>query len=149
VFEPETLHPEAVYPPLPEPNDLTRFFWDGVAEHRLMILRCNDCGFYIHWPRVVCSNCLSTNLSPAEVSGDAVLSTWTLPSQPIDPYFRSKVPYVLAVVELVEQHALKMVTNIVDCATDDLRIDMPLHVSFRELAPGCTLPLFTPSPAPA
>jgi hypothetical protein len=143
----DNLDPSAVYPPLPEPNDLTRFFWEGVEEHRLLILRCDNCGFYVHWPREVCPKCLSTSLTPSEVSGDATLATWTFPSQPFDPYFRSHIPYVLAVVELVEQDGLKMVTNLVDHDRDALHIDMPVHVAYREVGPGVTLPLFAPSPA--
>jgi uncharacterized OB-fold protein len=147
LFEPDTLDPEALYPPLPEPDELTSFFWDGVAEHRLLIQRCDACGFYIHAPRQVCSQCLATTLSPAEVSGDAILSTWTFPNQPFDPYYHQHLPYVLAVVELVEQPGLKLLTNIVDCAKEDLRIDLPVRVTFREVAPNCTLPLFAPAPA--
>jgi uncharacterized OB-fold protein len=144
VFEAETLDPEAVYPPLPAPDELTQFFWDAVAEHQLSILRCDQCGFYVHWPRIACPRCGSTSLTPAVVSGDATLTTWTFPNQPFDPYYATHLPYVLAVVELVEQPGLKMVTNVVDCPKEDLRIGMPLRVTFREIAPGCTLPLFAP-----
>jgi len=131
-------------PPIPEPDALTQFFWDGVAEHRLCIQRCMNCRKFIHWPRIVCRFCLSTDLSPEEVSGRAVLDTWTLPAQPFDPYFRARIPYVLAVVELEEQARLKMVTNIVDCPEEELSIDLPLQVVFREVAPNVTLPLFRP-----
>jgi uncharacterized OB-fold protein len=134
-----------ILPPIPTPNAVTQFFWDGVADHRLLILRCDECGTYIHLPREVCRVCLSTKLSPAEVSVRAVLSTWTLPQAPFDPYYQQHLGYVLAVVELVEQPHLKMVTNIVDCAVDDLRIDMPVDVVYREVAPGVTLPLFAPA----
>jgi uncharacterized protein len=143
----DELDPGAQYPPLPELNDLTRFFWEGVSEHRLLILRCDSCGFYVHWPREVCPKCLSTSLTPGEVSGEATLATWTFPNQPFDPYYRGHIPYVLAVVELVEQHGLKMVTNLVDYDRDHLRIDMPVSVAFREVGPGVTLPLFAPTPA--
>lgn len=147
MFEPETLDPTAVYPPLPQPDELTQFFWDGVAEGKLMILRCDSCSFYVHWPRQVCPNCLGTSLTPAEVSGRATLATWTFPAQPFDMYYATHPGYVLAVVELVEQDGLKLVTDMVDCAEDDLRIDMPVQVTFREVAPGCTLPLFAPAGA--
>jgi uncharacterized protein len=145
----DDLDPEATYPPVPAPDALTSFFWEGVAAHRLMILRCDQCGFFVHWPREVCQRCLSTSLIPAEVSGDATLATWTFPNQPFDPYYRSHLPYVLAVVELVEQAGLKMVTNLVDYDKDALRIDMPVHVTFREVAPRFTLPLFAPAPVRA
>jgi hypothetical protein len=140
-----TTEPGVTYPPLPKPDPLTQFFWDGVEQHTLMIQRCDNCGTYIHLPRDICRVCLSTSLSPAQVSGQARLSTWTSPAQPFDAYYRMHLPYVLAVVELVEQKDLKMVTNIVDAAEEDLRIEMPLEVVFREVAPGCTLPLFTPA----
>ena len=137
-----------ILPPIPTPDAVSAFFWDGVAEHRLLILRCDRCGTYLHLPRAVCRTCLSTELSPTEVSGRAVLSTWTIPQAPCDPYYQQHIGYVLAVVELVEQPHLKMVTNVVDCAEDDLRIGLPLEVTFREVAPGVTLPLFAPaSPA--
>jgi uncharacterized protein len=141
----DELDPHGLYPPVPAPDELTRFFWEGVVAHRLMILRCDQCGFYVHWPRPVCNRCLSTALSPAAVSGDARLSTWTFPSQPFDPYYQANLPYALAVVELGEQENLKMVTNLVDYDRDDLRIEMPLQVTFREVAPGLTLPLFAPA----
>jgi len=132
-------------PPLPEPDELTQFFWDGVHAHELRILRCDGCGKFIHWPRPVCRFCLGTSLTPTVVSGRGRLHTWTIPLQPFDAYFRSHLPYVLAVVELDEQPGLMVVTDIVDCAEEDLALDMPVEVTFREVAPGVTLPLFRPT----
>jgi uncharacterized OB-fold protein len=90
----------------------------------------------------VCRYCLSTSLEPAEVSGKGVVNTFTIPLQPYDPYYAAHVPYTLAVVELVEQKNLKMVTNIVEIDPDDVRIGMPVEVIFSEVVPGVTLPLF-------
>jgi uncharacterized OB-fold protein len=140
-----TDEPVGTYPPLPEPSDLTRFFWEGVNDHKLLILRCNRCGFYMHLPREVCRSCLSTDLSPAQVSGRAVLDTWTFPNQPFDAFYQARMPYVLAVVELEEQEHLKLLTNIIDCPEDELRIGLPVTVVFEEVAPGVTLPLFAPT----
>jgi uncharacterized protein len=134
-----------LFPPLPQPDELTQFFWDAVGEGRLDIQRCDECHHYLHPPKIVCNACLSTSLSPSTVSGRAKLSTWTIPLQPFDPYYQSQVPYILAVIELDEQPNLKMVTNIVDCGEEDLSIDMPVEVTFREVAPECTLPLFAPA----
>ena len=132
------------YPPMPDPDDMTRFFWDGVNAGRLMILRCKPCGHYIHLPRPVCNRCLSTELEPAQVSGRATLYAWTIPMAPLDRYFaENRVTY--AVVELVEEPGLRLVTNIVDCPEERLRVDMPVEVTFREVAPGCVLPLFKPA----
>jgi uncharacterized OB-fold protein len=143
----ESATEATVLPPQPDPSPLTQFFWDGVAEHKLMILRCQSCGKFIHWPREVCRFCLSTNLAPEQVSGRGVLATYTIPMQPMDPFFLAKVPYVLAVIELDEQKNLKLVSNIVGCELDDVVIGMPVEVSFEEVAPGVTLPLFKPASA--
>jgi uncharacterized protein len=132
-------------PPAPEPSELTQFFWDAVARGELAIQRCNTCGKYIHEPLPHCRFCLSTDLGSAVVSGRAVLDTFTIVMQPYHPFFMSKVPYNLSIVELEEQPGLKMVTNVVDCDEADLVVGMPLVVTFREAAPGITLPYFKPA----
>ena len=143
-----TAPTEALAPPRPAPDEITSFFWEGVEQHRLLILRCDDCGHYIHLPREVCRFCLSTNLSPSEMSGEGTVETFTVPYQPFHPYFRQHIGYVLAVVRLAEDPDLRLVTNIVDCSDDDVRCDMPVHVVFREVAPGFTLPYFAPGQGP-
>jgi uncharacterized OB-fold protein len=84
------------------------------------------------------------DLVPEQVSGRARLYSWTVPCIPVDRYYAEHPGTIYAVVELVEQVGLRMPTNIVDCAEADLRLDMPVAVTFREVAPGFALPLFRP-----
>src|ERR1700680_3467171 len=56
-------------PVLPQPDDLTAFFWEGAREGRLLIQRCGGCGHYIHPPKPICPACHSFDLQPAEVVG--------------------------------------------------------------------------------
>ena len=89
-------------PVLPLPDKLTAFFWEGAHRGQLMILRCEACGFYVHWPRPICKRCQSFDLKPAEVSGRGALQLHRrCPSLP--SVVRRRVPYILAVVELEEQ----------------------------------------------
>ena len=132
-------------PPMPAPDDLTQFFWDGVNQGKLMILRCQGCGFYVHYPRPICRRCLSTDLEPTQVSGRGTLYSYTVAIQPFHPYFVEKVPYVIAVVELPEQEGLRVTTNIIDCPEEKLKAGLPVEVVFNEVAPGLTLPLFKPA----
>ncbi len=132
-------------PPMPVPDASTQFFWEGAAAHRLMILACLDCASFLHPPRPVCPFCGSTAQEPKEVSGQASLYTWTVVERAFHPFFADKVPYVYATVELAEQPGLRMITNVVDCPPEDLHISMPLTVTFREVAPELTLPLFRPA----
>jgi uncharacterized OB-fold protein len=132
-------------PPVPVPNALTSFFWDGVAAHELRILRCRSCGHHVHYPRPICDRCQSADLAPERVSGRATLYAYTWATQAFHPYFVDKVPYAIAVVELVEEPGLRLTTNIVDCPADLMRTGMDLEVVFDEVAPGLTLPLFRPA----
>jgi uncharacterized OB-fold protein len=134
-----------VVPVVPAPDALTGFFWEAARERRLAILRCDDCGWYVHWPRPVCKRCHSFSLTPTDVSGRGTLYTWAVCMKAFDPWFESRVPYILAVVELVEQAGLKLVTNLVDCAEDDLEAGMGVEVRFEDVTPEVTLPVFRPA----
>ena len=131
--------------PLPSPDAVTQFFWDGVARHELWIQRCQSCGHYVHYPKVLCRFCQSDDLAGEQVSGRATLYTWTIAVQPFHPFYVDRIPYVVATVELVEQPGLMFMSQIVDCAEEDLRIGLPLEVVFEQLGPGLTLPFFTPA----
>lgn len=134
-------------PPTPAPDELTAFFWEGCRAGRLLILRCRDCGTYVHWPRPMCPGCMGASLAPDEVSGRGTLYTWTLAAQPFHPWFVDKVPYLVAQIALEEHPNLRMISNLVDCDEADLRIDMPVHVVFREIGPDLVLPMFAPGEA--
>jgi uncharacterized OB-fold protein len=129
--------------PRPAADALTSAFWDGCREGELRILRCDRCGRYIHWPRPVCSACLSTELSPRRVSGRGVLYSYTIADQAFHPWFADKVPYVLIVVELEEQPGLRMISNLVDHG-DVYAVDDLVEVVFRPVEPDLVLPLFRP-----
>lgn len=128
--------------PRPAPDSLTSFFWEGCREHRLLIQRCRACGTYIHWPRPVCRTCRSSDLAPAEVSGRGTLYSWTVAAQAFHPAFADKLPYIVATIALAEQADLRMVSNMVDCTEDELTMDAPVEVVFREAAPDLVLPYF-------
>jgi uncharacterized OB-fold protein len=95
----------------------------------------------------VCRSCLSEALSPTAVSGRGVVYSYTTTMRPFHPYFVDKVPYVVATITLEEQPDLQFVSNLVDCTETQIRIGMPVRVSFRESWPGVQLPLFVPSAA--
>jgi uncharacterized protein len=134
-------------PPMPMPNELTQFFWDGVARHELWIQRCQTCGHYIHYPKIICRFCQSRDLAGERVSGNATLYSWTIATQPFHPFWVDKIPYTLATVELAEQPRLMFLTQIVDCPEDELEAGMPLEVTFVEQTPELTLPFFRPARA--
>jgi uncharacterized OB-fold protein len=137
--------PDVPRPPTPIPDELTQFFWDGVARHELWIQRCQACGHYIHYPKTICRYCQSRDLAGERVSGRATLYSWTIATQPFDPFWVDRIPYTLATVELAEQARLMFLTQVVDCPEEELTAGMPLEVMFEALSPELTVPFFRPT----
>ena len=44
-----------------------------------------------------------------------------------------EVPFVIAIVELVEQNGLRFLTNITGCAPEEVSINMPVRVWFLQI----------------
>jgi uncharacterized OB-fold protein len=138
--------PDTIRPPIPAMDRYTRFFWEGASDRKLLILRCQKCGTYIHLPRPVCRVCQSFDLSPEEVSGRATLYSYTITYKAFHPFFVDRVPYVVAAVELAEQAGLRLVSNLVDIDEAAIEFGMPLTVDFEELDPELTVPVFRKAP---
>jgi uncharacterized OB-fold protein len=127
---------------LPRVNDENRFFWTAGEDGRLRFQRCDECGLYVHPPSPICPECLSKRLTVTPVSGRANVATFTINHQPWIPGFDP--PYVVAIVELEEQPSVRLMTNIVGCAPDEVHIGMPVQVMF-EAREDLWLPLFEPA----
>ena len=85
----------------------------------LRFWRCQDCGYYIHPPQPICPIDHSKNLATEAVSGTATLAT--LLGQPPELDAGPELPYIVAIVEIVEQPSVRLTTNLVNCAPDDDR----------------------------
>ena len=116
--------------PVPQINDDNRDFWTAGRDRELLIVRCNDCGYYIHPPSPRCPRCLGENVEPSPVSGRGRVYTYTVNRRAWSPGL--EVPYVIAIVQLDEQPDLRLMTNIVGCSADEVAIDMPVRVEYRE-----------------
>ncbi len=126
---------------LPQVTPENQHFWHGGAEGELRLLRCQPCRTWIHPPSPICPSCLSRELAVEAVSGRARVLTYTINHQPWFPGFDP--PYVIAIVELVEQPGLRLTTNIVGCPVESVRVDLPVRVCF-EAHEDVHLPLFRP-----
>ncbi len=129
----------------PAPDHLTAFFWEAALRHELAIQKCDGCGYFNHWPVPRCKKCWSTALSPTKVSGQATVYTFAVATQAFHPWFESRLPFVVAVIELAEQSGLKLVSNVIGCPVDDVHCGMAVEVTFEDVEEGFTLPMFRPA----
>lgn len=128
---------------LPALTPESEHFWTGGAHGELRMLRCRPCGTWIHPPAPLCPACLSRDRAVAALSGRARVVSYTVNHQAWIPRFPP--PYVIAIVELPEQTGLRLTTNVVGCAPEDVRIGMPVRVVF-ERQDAVYIPLFEPEP---
>jgi uncharacterized OB-fold protein len=116
--------------PLPRLNADNRAFWTGGAEGQLRIMRCQDCGTFIHPPQPLCRKCLSENVAAETVAGTGTIYSYSVNHQKWHPDL--DVPYVIARVELDGVPGVYLTTNIVGCPVDTVDIGDRVKVTFEQ-----------------
>jgi uncharacterized OB-fold protein len=132
--------------PIEHPRPLvdweTRPYWEGAGRQELVLQRCGACGKVQHRPRALCAECLSDRIEWFRASGRGTVHTYTVTHQNQARGFREATPYVLAYVELEE--GVRILTNVVGCEPDQVRIGMPVRVEFDAPADDIAIPRFRP-----
>ncbi|NMP23315.1 Zn-ribbon domain-containing OB-fold protein [Sulfobacillus harzensis] len=131
---------ERPQPQFPEPD--SQRFYAFCRERKLMYQQCAQCGTVVFYPRSHCTGCLSTDLVWHQSSGQGRIYSYTVLRRHSHPFFKQKLPYVLAFVDLAE--GFRMLAEIVD--TDIPAVHVGQMVSLRWLEAGDgLLPAFAPS----
>jgi uncharacterized OB-fold protein len=119
-----------------------RFFWEAGADGRLRISRCAGCRRFVHPPLPRCPSCHGAT-APEPVSGRARVAAVTVNEH---AWSELPTPYVVAIVELEEDAAVRLTTNLVDCDPGQARIGLAVEVAFARTG-DVWLPLFRPADA--
>jgi uncharacterized OB-fold protein len=120
----------------PAVNPETKPFWDAAREGRFLVPFCSACS-KAHWyPRAICPFCASDKVEWRQASGKGTIYTFSVMQ-------RVKEPYAIAHVTLAEGPT--MLTNIVDCDFNKLRIGQAVAVIFQETEGGPPVPMFKPT----
>ena len=122
--------------PAPEANPETRPFWEAAAQGRLLIGKCKACGKPHYYPRALCPFCGSDATEFVQAGGGGSVYSYSVMR-------RVPVPYALAYVTLDE--GVTMMTNIVDCDLDTIRIGQRVRVVFKPTEGGPPVPMFSPA----
>ena len=120
----------------PEQNPETKPYWDAAAKGRLLIKKCNACGEPHFYPRSLCPFCFSGDTAWVAASGKGTIYSYSVMR-------RVPVPYVVAYVTLAEGPT--MISNIVDCDLNAVKIGQAVKVTFKPSDGGPPVPMFTPA----
>jgi uncharacterized OB-fold protein len=119
--------------PAPLVNAENKPYFDAAAGGKLLIKRCAACGEPHFYPRALCPHCFSERTEWREAAGTGTIYSYSV--------MRHGVPFAIAYVMLDE--GVAMLTNLVDCDVDALRIGQKVRVVFRPAEGGTMIPMFT------
>jgi len=87
----------------PIPDRDTVAYWQALADGKMVVTHCRDCGHWTWPPRPICSGCHGDNLALDEVKGTGTVYSWIVVHRSTTPDMMQYVPYTLALVRLDEQ----------------------------------------------
>ena len=119
-------------------------FWRHVDDGELALVRCDDCGAWSGFARS-CVACGSRKFSWHVASGRGTVRGVAVFHRGFHPYFEAMLPYNVAVVALEEGPDL--LTNVVDAATDEVKVGMPVRIVMRRRG-DALVPQAVPQAAP-
>ncbi len=122
--------------PAPVVNPENKSFFDAASNGKLLIKKCSACGEHHYYPRAICPHCFSDQTSWTESSGNGTIYSYSVMRR------GTPVPYAIAYVTLAE--GVTMLTNIVDCDLDAIRIGQAVRVVFKPTEGGAAVPMFVP-----
>ncbi|MGW2490170.1 bifunctional MaoC family dehydratase N-terminal/OB-fold nucleic acid binding domain-containing protein [Streptomyces sp. NPDC001606] len=124
--------------PRPVVNRDNAGFWQGVAEHRLLIQRCTGCGTLRHPWLPGCNACGGPAWDTVEAVGAGTVHSYVVMHHPPFPAFDP--PYAVGLIELAE--GVRLVAGVVGVPYDKVRIGLPVRLEFQVCDEELTLPVF-------
>lgn len=128
--------------PAPVVTTTTKAFWDATAEGRFVLQRCDSCATVIWFPKNHCPECAGTSLGTFDCSGRGTVYSFTI-IRKVGNAYKEAVPFVVAYVELEE--GPRVMTNIVGCEPEQVRVGMPVTMVFHDTGQGNALYRFVPA----
>ncbi|GAA3718942.1 thiolase C-terminal domain-containing protein [Gordonia hankookensis] len=130
--------------PVPQPTLRSAEFWASGADGVLRVAGCGRCARLTHPRPAACPHCRSRDIEMVAVSGHAVVVGLTVNHQQWLPSFPP--PYVIAIVALDDDPAVRLTTNIVGCDAADVSIGSRVRVTFEKADDDIWIPLFELDP---
>jgi uncharacterized OB-fold protein len=125
--------------PMPEPDEDSHVFWEGIKGHRIMAQKCAACGSLRSYPREICPSCLSGEFRWIECSGRGHIYSYTTVYRPPLGSFSKMVPYTIALVDLEE--GTRLLAH-VEGDLNSIAVGTPVEAVFEDLQGKGSLPKF-------
>ncbi len=121
----------------PSPNVENQEFADATAQGKLLVGKCDGCGEFHFYPRRICPFCHGDKVKWVESKGTGTVYTYSVT--------RKAGPIVWTIAYVTLDEGPSMLTNIVDCDQDMVRIGQRVKLVFKTAENGYKVPMFTPA----
>ncbi|WP_393943741.1 Zn-ribbon domain-containing OB-fold protein [Comamonas sp. J-3] len=125
---------------MPQPTDITAAYWQAAQQEKLLLQHCQQCQNWQFFPRAFCCHCGSEDLSWQASAGKGKIYTFTINRRATHAFFKERLPYAVAMVELEEGPC--MMANIIDSDLSRIAIGAKVQVCFERASDEITLPQF-------
>ena len=122
---------------MPNTKGPDQIFQRALAEQEILLPKCDDCGAFHFFPRVLCPHCHGTAISWQRASGKGRVHTTTVVRRKLE----RGGDYNVCMVELEE--GVRMMSRVEGIAPGDVAIDMDVTAFVGE-ADGAPVVLFKP-----
>lgn len=119
--------------PAPAATPESAPFWNAAKDGKLLLRACNSCKQSHYYPRSICPNCFSSDTDWQQASGKGHIYSFSVMR-------KAEVPYAIAYVALEEGPV--MMSNIVECEEDAVKIGAAVEVVFQPTTGDIPLPMF-------
>lgn len=131
--------------PLPVITDLTRSFWTGAKNGKLMLQKCRRCATFNFHPKPWCIECGSRELAWTEAKPFGTVYSYTV-SRSVAMNFagwQAELPVLMCLIDLDD--GARMYGQVTHCQADELRIGMRVEAYFEAISDEAGIPKFRPS----
>ena len=119
-----------------------RRFWELCAARRLCFQRCGDCDSLRHPPTPLCPRCQSLNCGWSDAPSVGRIFSYTVVRHPSHAAAKPVVPYNVVLVEFDGCDGVRLVSNVVDAAPEELAVGRRVEIAWDEGTGGQLLPRF-------
>jgi uncharacterized protein len=125
---------------LPRINPVDRPFWQGAANDKFLLQKCQSCGKLQFFPRVACVDCFG-ELAWIESKGAGKIHTFTLVRVPRNPAFKDEAP--IYYINVILDEGVIVESRLVGNSKEKVKIGDRVRAVYRETHdPEIKLPCF-------
>ena len=117
--------------PAPAVDGLDAPYWEGLAQERVLVQRCRSCRSWQWGPEWICHQCLSFDLGFEQTEPVGRLYSYERVWHPVHPALKKQGPYLVALVELPDAGAVRLVGNLLGDPLQEVGIGAQVRAVFE------------------